>query len=183
MKIADLTLHLHDYTMFPYERELALREVESLVGGECQAGERMFSVAPGWSDEHLWRLTYFARYENGHGAQETLQHVMERAHHASRGRVQRRQSTRYSVHGLHDYKGKFNPQTAHALLNIFGAEPRHRVLDPRGENRQHQARCAALRHRCGAGGFPEMPANAFPQSGSAGDFYRAAGLSFKVVHS
>jgi site-specific DNA-methyltransferase (cytosine-N4-specific) len=34
------------------------------------------------------------------------------------------------VHGLHEYKGKFNPQTAKALLNIMGLELGDRVLDP-----------------------------------------------------
>ena len=41
-----------------------------------------------------------------------------------------RQATRYSVHGLHEYKGKFNPQVAKALLNIFGVRSGGRVLDP-----------------------------------------------------
>jgi site-specific DNA-methyltransferase (cytosine-N4-specific) len=34
------------------------------------------------------------------------------------------------VHGLHEYKGKFNPQIAKAILNIFGVGPGSHVLDP-----------------------------------------------------
>jgi len=130
MKNGDLTLYLQDYTFFPYERDLAKREVAALVGKKFTAEERSFRVQPTWDDTNLWRLTYFARFENGHGPRDTLQRTLEASHHASRGRIHRRQSTRYSVHGLHEYKGKFNPQLAHALLNIFGADQRHRILDP-----------------------------------------------------
>jgi site-specific DNA-methyltransferase (cytosine-N4-specific) len=42
----------------------------------------------------------------------------------------RRQSTRYSAHGLHEYKGKFNPQIVRAIGNILGLQPGDWVLDP-----------------------------------------------------
>jgi len=130
MKKGDLTLYLHDYTFFPYERELAKREVTALVGSKFTAEERCFRVEPTWNDTNLWRLTYFSHFENGHGPSDTLQRILEVSHQATLGRGHRRQSTRYSVHGLHEYKGKFNPQLAHVLLNIFGADHRHRILDP-----------------------------------------------------
>lgn len=130
MSNSELILHLHDYSLFPYERDLAGREVTALVGKRFENGERFFRVRPKWSAENVWRLTYFSRSENGTGSHETLQHQLERSHHASKGRNHRRQSTRYSVHGLHEYKGKFNPQIAHALLNIFGADKQHLILDP-----------------------------------------------------
>lgn len=130
MSSGSLTLHLHDYAFFPYELDLAKREVASLVGGRCSVSDKRFTVSGKWTHEHLWRLTYFSHAENGTGRQETLQHRMERSHMASIGRNHRRQSTRYSVHGLHEYRGKFNPQVAHALLNVFGAVPGDKVLDP-----------------------------------------------------
>jgi len=130
MKKGELTLYLHDYTFFPYERDLAEREVSTLVGTKFITEERYFRVQPTWDDTNLWRLTYFSQFENGRGPHNTLQRTLEASHHATRGRNHRRQSTRYSVHGLHEYKGKFNPQLAHALLNIFGADQRHRILDP-----------------------------------------------------
>ena len=37
---------------------------------------------------------------------------------------------RYSTHGIHEYKGKFNPQIVHAIANIFGVQRGHKVLDP-----------------------------------------------------
>jgi Putative RNA methylase family UPF0020 len=123
-------LHLHDYAFFPYERDLAEREVASLVGGRCSVSDKQFTVSGKWKREHLWRLTYFSYAENGTGRYETLQHRLEKSHMNSVGRNHRRQSTRYSVHGLHEYKGKFNPQVAHALLNVFGVGAGDKVLDP-----------------------------------------------------
>lgn len=130
MSSGPLTLHLHDYALFPYELDLAKREIAALVGGRSRVNGKRFTVSGEWSHEHLWRLTYFSHAENGTGRHETLQHRLERSHMASIGRNHRRQSTRYSVHGLHEYKGKFNPQVAHALLNVFGAVPGDKVLDP-----------------------------------------------------
>ena len=41
-----------------------------------------------------------------------------------------RQVTRYSAHGLHEYRGKFNPQVVRAIGNILKWEPAQWVLDP-----------------------------------------------------
>ena len=41
-----------------------------------------------------------------------------------------RQSTRYSAHGLHEYKGKFNPQVVRAIGNIVGLRTGDWLLDP-----------------------------------------------------
>ena len=122
-----MRLSWHDYDYYPYERELAAREVSSLLGSpdqrEIPGG---LELTGGNGGEEAGRLTYFAGGVIGQGAMETLQGRLERA--ARTGRT--RQATRYSVHGLHEYKGKFNPQIAKALLNIFGIGPGRRVLDP-----------------------------------------------------
>ncbi len=117
----------HDYDYYPYERELAAREVSSLFGSpEVHEIPGGLDLTGGSGGEEAGRLTYFAGGLNGRGAMETLQSRLERA--ARTGRT--RQATRYSVHGLHEYKGKFNPQVVKALLNIFGINPGQRVLDP-----------------------------------------------------
>ena len=122
-----MRLSWHDYDYYPYERELAAREVSSLFGSpdlrEVPGG---LELTGGNGGGEVGRLTYFAGGVNGQGEMETLQGRLERA--ARTGRT--RQATRYSVHGLHEYKGKFNPQVAKALLNIFGIGPGRRVLDP-----------------------------------------------------
>ena len=122
-----MQLNWHGYRYFPYERELATREIAALFenpeirntrGGIELKGEKNSELAE--------RLTYFSRYTNGNGIVDTVQHCLE---NTARPGISR-QATRYSVHGLHEYKGKFNPQVVRALLNIFGIMPRHRVLDP-----------------------------------------------------
>ena len=122
-----MRLNWHDYSYYPYERELAAREVLALFGSpdlrEISGG---IELTGGNGGEAAGRLTYFAGGVNRRGPIETLQSRLERAARTARTR----QATRYSVHGLHEYKGKFNPQIAKALLNIFGIDPGQRVLDP-----------------------------------------------------
>lgn len=117
----------HRYRYYAYERELALREVAALFpaltvhetpGGLDLQGELRPDLAA--------RLTYFAKMHSDDGISETHQSSLENT--ARQGKA--RQATRYSVHGLHEYKGKFNPQVAKALLNMFGIVPGQRVLDP-----------------------------------------------------
>jgi len=56
------------------------------------------------------------------------QREVEQRHLAARGRGLR-QATRFGVHGLHEYKGKFNPQLARALVNVV--DPHAQVVgDP-----------------------------------------------------
>ncbi|MEZ8138753.1 hypothetical protein ACED34_24925 [Vibrio splendidus] len=43
---------------------------------------------------------------------------------------QKRQTTRYGAHGLHEYKGKFNPQIVSAIANIFDLRDGDKVLEP-----------------------------------------------------
>lgn len=122
-----MKLHFHHYRYYPYERELAAREIAALLGApvqtECSDGIKVDRVIETNAAE---RLVYFSAIQTACKAGETIQSRLERAGNAPRNR----QSTRYSVHGLHDYKGKFNPQVAKALLNIFGIKPNDLVLDP-----------------------------------------------------
>lgn len=72
------------------------------------------------------RLVYFSKIHARNLTTDTVQARLERTTTAG----QKRQATRYSVHGLHEYKGKFNPQIAKAILNIFSVRKGDRVLDP-----------------------------------------------------
>ena len=125
-----MQLNWHDYGYYPYERELAVREVATLFGAPALrdvpgglelTGGNTKKRAAAWR-----RLTYFARTVSGRRVTETLQSRLESAVRSGKTR----QATRYSVHGLHEYKGKFNPQVAKALLNIFAVRHGGRVLDP-----------------------------------------------------
>lgn len=117
------------YKYFPYEREFARLEVE-----------RLFAEAPSESDDGLVlpstafrphqadRVTYFARVIDPRG--EVLiprQAKLEATAHTTE---RERQATRYSAHGLHEYKGKFNPQVVRAIGNILGLPEDATILDP-----------------------------------------------------
>ena len=97
----------HPYRYYPYERELAAREAHALLApadlGETRRGIRIDGVQ---ARENLERLVYFAGIQDGADWTPTLQSRLEQAH----GNGSKRQATRYSVHGLHEYKGKFNPK-------------------------------------------------------------------------
>ena len=122
-----MTLIWHEYRYYPYERELAKRESSALLS-EVQLHEAVdgFNVIGQFALDEVERLTYFSGVRNGQSFTPTVQALLE----SSARDGKNRQATRYSTHGLHEYKGKFNPQVAKALLNIFGVDPGDRVIDP-----------------------------------------------------
>ena len=122
-----MRLDWHDYRYYPYERDLAAREIASLLGTQSvQVTLDGVELACDPEDDGVSRLTYFARAASGSDSLETVQSLLERTARSGKNR----QATRYSVHGLHEYKGKFNPQVAKALLNIFRVQRGQCVLDP-----------------------------------------------------
>lgn len=122
-----MKLLFHNYRYYPYEQQLALREVTALLGGAApRCLENGLELAGKPDSNSAQRLVYFSQVHDGLVAIDTVQARLERAVTAGK----RRQATRYSVHGLHEYKGKFNPQIAKAILNIFGVRSGDRVLDP-----------------------------------------------------
>lgn len=122
-----MELSWHRYRYYPYEKELALREVATLLQPSAVHEVRSgLDVEGARAGSALDRLVYFSSWRQDDEGQKTLQARLEETNGTGRSR----QSTRYSVHGLHEYKGKFNPQIARAIMNIFGIGPGSRVLDP-----------------------------------------------------
>lgn len=139
-----LVLDWPTYRSMPYERRLAIRELETLLGAKPDIESDQVRIADSALNERLLnRLTYFhlVRF-NGSGRLVPIQAKLEASASAtsanlfselSDGVVLRRQSTRYSAHGLHEYKGKFNPQIVRAVVNLLGVGmkgDKPRVLDP-----------------------------------------------------
>ncbi len=118
-----------DYQLLPYERELAIAEGTALLrAGRVETNDN-YVIFHASKPERARSLTYFKSYElDGHTA-PTVQAVIERNGLPISEPI-RRQSTRYSVHGLHDYKGKFNPQIARAIMNSAALKKHSLVLDP-----------------------------------------------------
>ncbi len=122
-----MELYWHPYRYYPYERELALREINTLLSPEGVFDTGHSLRLEGTFDANITdRLVYFAAVSIGERFVPTIQAKLERVN----GNGPNRQSTRYSAHGLHEYKGKFNPQIARAILNILRVPVGARVLDP-----------------------------------------------------
>lgn len=128
-----IDFHWHKYKYFPYERTLAHRELTSLFKDEPQSTTDGLTIAVtnGW-EELASRTTYFHRAIAENGSQVVpLQTILEASANGDElFPMLNRQSTRYSAHGLHEYRGKFNPQVVHALGNILGLQPGALILDP-----------------------------------------------------
>lgn len=127
MTAATVSLRWPPYRLFPYERSFALTEAKCLLE-PSRISERDDTVeVETRRADAARRLTYFQTFQREVGIPEpTTQHLIE----SETSGGTRRQSTRYSVHGLHEYKGKFNPQVARALLNSAGLPKGAAVLDP-----------------------------------------------------
>lgn len=126
-----VSLYWPDYQLLPYEREFALEEARVLLrAGAVQDGDGVLSLQA----QRLSRLpdlTYFKAYKRGQRGElsPTVQTMLERNGTPFSQRI-KRQATRYSVHGLHEYKGKFNPQIARAILNAADVKRGSVVFDP-----------------------------------------------------
>lgn len=116
----------HRYRYYPYERELARREVSTLLTDDFAESEHGILLRGELDTTQARRLVYLAGISNHGRVTPTVQAQLEQVN----GNGVNRQSTRYSAHGLHEYKGKFNPQIARALLNILNVPIGARVLDP-----------------------------------------------------
>lgn len=130
----------HDYRYFPYERELARREVKTLLGAGAEETE--YGLTMPLESEHseqVRRLTYFKGININEKLivpeQARLEASINSNGNSWRPEVEpmpalRRQSTRYSAHGLHEYRGKFNPQVVRAIGNLLDLGDKSAILDP-----------------------------------------------------
>ena len=135
-----LRLLWHDYRYFPYERVLAEREARLLFGTDfAEYTEGLFVEGKCVSHVDPSRLTYFKAAQNGVSFVVPDQAKLEASGNGNGSDwdpnrqpipALRRQSTRYSAHGLHEYRGKFNPQVVRAIGNLLGLKSGAWVFDP-----------------------------------------------------
>lgn len=131
---SDISLQFSNYRLFPYERDLAVREVRKNFNTEnlsIDQQEIIIREASGKYEDLLSvadRLTYFQSIKIEDKTIELLQSKREKDFQIKN--TSKRQSTRFSSHGIHDYKGKFNPQTASAIINYFCLKNGDSLLDP-----------------------------------------------------
>jgi len=131
-----IMLHFHRYKYFPYEKRLALRETEALLCVRTRVEDDVVHVDVATEQMQLIRrLTYFAKAITDTGESIIPDQTRWEAsangwHDSSTDLRLRRQSTRYSLHSLHEYKGRFNPQIVRAIGNLLRLEQDAFVLDP-----------------------------------------------------
>ena len=133
-----LKLIWNGYRYLPYEREFARREVEALTGNkatEIPGGIAISAENITTYCSQLHRLTYFRYILLPDGTRLIPDQVrLEESHGANHEQdslpLMTKQSTRYSAHGLHQYRGKFNPQVVRAIGNILNLPVGAWVLDP-----------------------------------------------------
>src|SRR2546423_4010015 len=79
---AGVTLYLHNYRYFPYERELARREIAHLApSSQTREFENYYVSDENSVDiEKLRTLTYFAEIATPQTSFPTLQHQLEESH-------------------------------------------------------------------------------------------------------
>jgi site-specific DNA-methyltransferase (cytosine-N4-specific) len=128
----------HDYRYFPYERMLAEREARLIFGSQPKKVKDVLLIKTRSTDHTCFsRLTYFKGVDDEATVTVPDQAKLEVSGNANgQGWLPgmtpsiRRQSTRYSAHGLHQYRGKFNPQVVRAIGNLFALGHGAWVLDP-----------------------------------------------------
>lgn len=117
------------YSYLEYEKVLQMRELMALLPEATVLTDTNHSTTISGEEintDKIRELTFYREYRIDGVSSPTRQGLYEKDDTL---RVTK-QHTRYSTHGIHEYKGKFNPQIVHAIANIFGIQHGHRVLDP-----------------------------------------------------
>lgn len=124
-----IILDWHKYKYYPYEKTLGMREINVLLNKpKIKTRKHGLLVRGNFESRQLANLVYFSSIHSQNNSSNTLQARLENPSNCNGSK--KHQFTRYSVHGLHEYKGKFNPQIVRAILNILDTKQTDRVLDP-----------------------------------------------------
>jgi site-specific DNA-methyltransferase (cytosine-N4-specific) len=123
------------YRYLPYEQSLARRELETLSGEQPQEFSGGLEIDGAIPTTSALQTTYFSEvsFNDGTGLvplQAKLETSSNGATKTNSPKSAQRQSTRYSSHGLHEYRGKFNPQVVRVLGNILGLQSGDWLIDP-----------------------------------------------------
>lgn len=119
-----------NYKYFPYEKDLAFRETAAIFGvipEKCSDG-LVLNDNEGWR-EKAERLTYFSKIIGDDNTEVVPAQTLLESTNSSNGNGNK-QETRYSAHGIHEYRGKYNPQIVRAIGNIIGLKDNSWIIDP-----------------------------------------------------
>ncbi|RAR74688.1 site-specific DNA-methyltransferase (cytosine-N4-specific) [Pantoea ananatis] len=128
-----LNFKFPNYKLFEYEKKLAKKELAKIF-----PSEEIYETEIGYNinlkslnDKQKFQISKltFLRLMNENGyLVPSLQEFKESS--CLKSGHTKRQSTRYGAHGLHEYKGKFNPQIVSSILNVLGVDENSKVLEP-----------------------------------------------------
>jgi DNA modification methylase len=148
----ELTCRIKAYIQ-PFERQLALQELEVLAGAPPRPVPTLadqadrFQVRSQLSPQHLARELVFWEIVGAERSITTQQSLRESTVNVVRKGVSfaelanllpfngsvplpNRRCLRYATHGLHEYRGKFFPQLVRTLINVANVPRRSIVADP-----------------------------------------------------
>lgn len=122
-----IKIQIVDYNLFEYEKDFLAKEIKSLGGiiKDGQIDRDSILVIDKLSLEKAKRLTYI----KGVFYKDTFYPSIQSIRESFNGRSARTQSRRYGPHGLHEYKGRFNPQTPRSLI-LANFDLKTVILDP-----------------------------------------------------
>lgn len=127
LKSGKVKFYYHNYKYFRYEKIFAARELLSIKGLkslDIRNDEYIEGIVKSSPSNDFSKLVYFNKIVKNNNSHYTFQSEIENGKNS-----RKTQNTRYGVHGLHEYKGKFNPQVVRGILNSFNIYNKI-VLDP-----------------------------------------------------
>lgn len=117
--------------LFKYEIEFAKKEILFYLNcSEVHEERNHFNVEVmnEIDNRKIKKLTYFDKVVNGN--EIIIPDINYWEASTVKGRKNSRQSTRYFSHGIHEYKGKFNPQVVHSLILQNNLDKNDLIFDP-----------------------------------------------------
>ena len=112
--MTEVKIQIVDYNLFKYEKNFLAKEIRK-AGGKIKEKEierNSLLVIPGLPFEKAKKLTFVKGVFLNDVFFPSIQSIRE----SFNGKTTRTQSRRYGPHGLHEYKGRFNPQTPRSLI-------------------------------------------------------------------
>jgi methylase of polypeptide subunit release factors len=115
------------YKLWPYERELRLRELG--VKSDTLSADDTITISAQKNDYSKYKRLVFSHSVkiDGFASEPTWQAAIE---NGGASCPSARKDPKYVTHGIHPYKGKFYPQLAKGLLNLADLSPASVILDP-----------------------------------------------------
>ena len=122
-----LEIQKQPYKLWAYERLLNNKEIAKLLELDNKKIKERLVVSSELVDR-LKKATFIHGIKTDSGYRlSTWQSILE---NGSTQKRSNRKDPKYATHGLHPYKGKFYPQLAKTLMNLYGKNQAMNVFDP-----------------------------------------------------